>query len=87
MHVGFATLAGLARMYRTMKEYLFERNIRSGLSIDKPANRAIKNAETEFGAIPQRISKMPPETFWNFGLKHRSCFKGEDRRGIRNRLQ
>jgi len=44
MHVGFATLADLARMYRTMGEYLFERNIRSGLSIDKPANRAIKNA-------------------------------------------
>ncbi len=43
MNVGFVTLADLLRMYRTMGEKLFQRNIRSGLGGDKPANRAIKN--------------------------------------------
>ena len=43
MHIGFTSLGDLARMYRTMGEYLFQRNIRAGLSADKPANRAIKN--------------------------------------------
>ena len=44
MHVGFTTLSDLARIHGTMGDYLFERNIRSGLSLEKPANRAIKNA-------------------------------------------
>lgn len=44
MHVGFAALADLMRMYRTMGERLFDRNIRSGLGGEKPANKAIKNA-------------------------------------------
>lgn len=42
MHVGFTTLADLARMHRTMGDRLFQRNIRAGLSAEKPANRAIR---------------------------------------------
>jgi len=44
MHVGLTNLADLLRVYRTMGQQLFDRNIRSGLASDKPANRAIRNA-------------------------------------------
>jgi hypothetical protein len=44
MRVGFTNLADLDRMYRTMGERLFDRNIRAGLGPVKPANRAIRNA-------------------------------------------
>lgn len=44
MHVGFTNIADLLKMYRTMGQQLFDRNIRSGLAADKAANRAIRNA-------------------------------------------
>jgi AIPR protein len=44
MDIGFIRIVDLHRMYREMNDRLFERNIRFGLSADRPANRAIKKA-------------------------------------------
>ena len=46
MHVGYMRLMDLYRMYKEMGPRLFERNIRSGLSADRPANRELKRALT-----------------------------------------
>ena len=44
LHVGFIKLMDLYGMYREMGPRFFERNIRAGLSADKPPNRAIRRA-------------------------------------------
>lgn len=44
LHVGLVRLMDLYRMYREMEHRLFSRNIRYGLSADKPPNRAIRQA-------------------------------------------
>ncbi len=44
MHIGFAKLLDLHRMYREMRHRFFERNIRSSLSEDEAPNRAIKRS-------------------------------------------
>lgn len=47
MCIGFMPLMDLYRMYLEMGNRFFERNIRSGLSPDKPPNRAIRKALRE----------------------------------------
>jgi hypothetical protein len=42
LHVGYLRLMDLYRMHKEMGQRLFERNIRSGLSADRPANRELK---------------------------------------------
>jgi len=44
LHVGFIHLADLHDMYREMRQRLFERNIRSALSAERPANRELRRA-------------------------------------------
>lgn len=42
--VGFVYLLELYKMYQVMGIRMFERNLRAGLSLDKPVNRALKRA-------------------------------------------
>jgi len=44
MRIGFISLIDLYGMYREMGNRFFERNIRAGLSPDKPPNRAMRRA-------------------------------------------
>ncbi len=44
LHVGFLRLIDLYYMHKEMGSRLFERNIRSGLSADRPANRELRRA-------------------------------------------
>lgn len=44
LHVGFVSLYDLWQMYREMGHRLFERNIRAGLSDERPVNRALRGA-------------------------------------------
>ncbi len=47
MYIGFVSLFDLHRMYLGMKQRLFERNIRAGLSEDEAPNRSIRRSLKE----------------------------------------
>jgi hypothetical protein len=59
LNVGFIPLMDLYRMYREMGPRFFERNIRAGLSADRPPNRAIRQT---LGRIVLQ-GQEPPEVF------------------------
>ncbi len=59
LYAGFLSLMSLYDIYREMGQRFFERNIRSGLSADKPPNRAIQRALRS--VVLDEIA--PPETF------------------------
>lgn len=59
LYLGFLRLMDLYNMYKDMGIRFFERNIRSGLSPDKPPNRAIRQALKE---IVLQLN-TPPEVF------------------------
>lgn len=61
--MGFLRLIDLYYMYREMGSRLFERNIRSGLSADRPANRELRRA---FGRIVLERTDSPRV----FGFNH-----------------
>lgn len=63
LHVGFLRLIDLYYMHREMGSRLFERNIRSGLSADRPANRELRRA---FGRIVLDRTDSPKA----FGFNH-----------------
>ena len=44
LYIGFLSLFDLYRMYQDMGQRFFERNIRAGLSAERPPNRAIRQA-------------------------------------------
>ncbi len=44
LDVGFVSLLDLHRMYKEMRQRLFDRNIRAGLSDERPVNRALRAA-------------------------------------------
>jgi hypothetical protein len=44
LHVGFLRLTDLYRMFQDMGQRFFERNIRAGLSAERPPNRAIRQS-------------------------------------------
>ena len=59
MRIGFIPLMDLFGMYREMGNRFFERNIRAGLSPDKPPNRAMRRALADIVVE----EKEPPDVF------------------------
>jgi len=59
MCIGFIPLMDLYKMYREMGNRFFERNIRAGLSPDKPPNRAMRRALANIVVE----EKQPPDVF------------------------
>jgi hypothetical protein len=59
LHVGFVSLMDLQRIHQAIGHKFFDRNIRAGLSADKPPNRKIREA---LGDIVLK-KKDPPEVF------------------------
>jgi AIPR protein len=62
MYVGFAKLMDMYGMYKEMGHRFFERNIRSGLSSDRSANRSIRQA---LGDIVLHKKGSPEEFAFN----------------------
>jgi hypothetical protein len=59
LHVGFVRLMDLHRIYKSLGQKFFNRNIRAGLSADNPPNRKIREAMNAI-VIKQQC---PPEVF------------------------
>ncbi len=59
LHVGFVRLMDLHRIYKSLGQKFFNRNIRAGLSSDSPRNRKIREALASIVLKGQQ----PPEVF------------------------
>src|SRR5690606_14225552 len=62
MQVGFVRLSDLHKMYREMGPRFFDRNIRAGLSSEKPTNRSIRRT---FESIVLKEDSDPESFMFN----------------------